>query len=206
MDEGTSGRIQERVLALGCLFIATAVLAWGCHKGPYRVFKAKGGEFTCEIPSDWRWYVDKDWDLSGQSPDNVELLGAGFLLSREEKGETIETLTEHMEWMARHWADDKTYSHEPLAMVKVGEFQGISYTTTQMDVNDFESSFGPMSKEELKRLRPKPKPVLCKETFVHFDTPGGHYYLKYNGPVVLYDKYLPVFKHLLKTFRWTKKA
>ncbi|MEW6042057.1 MAG: hypothetical protein AB1633_11100, partial [Elusimicrobiota bacterium] len=59
---------------------------------------------------------------------------------------------------------------------------------------------------------------MLKETYIHFDEPGMDYYIRYWAPVAIYDeetkkstpvdmydKYLPVFNHLLETFKKVQK-
>lgn len=224
MDQRASEQFPGRPLIPAILWAILACSA--CHAaGPYKTFAPEGKEYACEIPSDWEiWRLDGIW-LNINSPDKVETSHAHIWIypssdstiesekeryeaRRKEAAEGQKIITTKGE--TRRLAKDPYFVVDPLETIRVGGFTGIKYSITM---------FGLLVNSRIK-------PVREKETIVHFNTPDGLYQIAYRAPVEvyeweegwlhvdasrktptdMYEKHLPEFEHLLKTFRWTKKA
>lgn len=209
MDQRPPGPFPGRPLILAILWAMLACSACQAAE-PYKTFAPEGKEYVCKIPADWEiWRLDGVW-LNINSPDKVEISHAHIWIYPS-SGSTIENEKERYEVHLKKMPAKFPYVVlDPLETVRVSGFTGIKYSITM---------FGLM-----KHLSKVPKPVREKETIVYFNTPDGLYQIAYRAPVEIYEwedwgridtsrktpsdmyeKHLPEYEHLLKTFRWTKK-
>lgn len=195
--------------------ICAALTCSDCRAaGPYRTFAPEGKEYSYEIPADWEIWPERGYELSIESPDQVEKKHAYIdVRLLDSRYNSIESVKEHYEKVLKQIAsEDREYRLEPLETIQVGGFAGIRYSLTR-------GSF-------IKRWSTETRPVQEKLAIVYINTPHGLYNIEYTAPVAVYEwkdvkgfarvdtkhktpsdmykKHLPEFEHLLKTFRWAK--
>ncbi len=131
---------------------------------------------------------------------------------------TAAELEERLEFLKKEARGDTEISVGPLEAINIGGFAGFRYSITSVDMWDC-----------IHGCRRKPdgtirRAIQEKKTSIYLNTPGGQYEFEYSAPVAvyemrdihamcptrktpsdMYEKHLPKFEHLLKTFRWTKK-
>lgn len=131
---------------------------------------------------------------------------------------TAAVLKERLEFLKKEGDTENTCG--PLEEINIGGFAGFRYYTTWVTFNMRPCI--PSSKKNPDGT--VPGAVQEKRTSIYLNTPGGQYEFEYSAPVAvyelkspqeidrtrktpsdMYEKHLPRFEHLLKTFRWTKK-
>jgi len=96
------------------------------------------------------------------------------------------------------------FKQRPLEVVQFNGLTGISYSMDDLHPGVITPDIG--NPQVWDKATKKARPVLFTQTYLYFEAPDGeNYYLTYFAPVVIYDKYHPVFRHLLDTLRWLEK-
>lgn len=139
--------------------------------------------------------------------------------TRSTFSETAAKYKERLEWFKKEARGESEISVELPEAINTGGFAGFRYSITSVNFAV------PIHGGRKKPDGTSPRAVQEKRTAIYLNTPGGRYDFEYRAPVAvygmknphemdhtrktpsdIYEKHLPEFEHLLKTFRWTKKS
>lgn len=173
---------------------------------PYDKFVMDHDYFSCYLPADWKLERDQEGDekagifeitltMPGKTkPEDGEknfspdpLIYVGFYAKNNKQNKTYESFIKDYEELAlKNEGSDKSHYKKPAQMLFNGEkAMAIEYEVYQEKPN------GPLVTIQ----------YWLKAKFIVINAKEGFYVLAYKSPQKFYDKYLPAFEEVTKTFK-----